>query len=287
MQHKTIDYISDLHADFYIKDNGSKSKYNEEVHSFVLKLIPKDKDGTPKPTSNILVVAGDISHHNKISVDVIKKLKEHYEHIIVVHGNHDMYMTSDAYRGKYLASLVKIGELADSLYDIPNVYYLDGDKVTLDGITFGGLCGWYDLPSKRDLDDWRFFMNDSNYIYDFPERNMYGTLIYNQWDTQNYYEEQYNKLFKLNDIDVLITHIAQAIPPELVINEQFRNDASNIFYYVDNIEQVKATGCSYYIYGHTHDLQEWFKEDIEFRCNPYGYPGESGKRKIKQLLVKV
>jgi len=277
----TVDYISDLHVDFHVKYNNSPTKRRRLIKEYVQALLPK----TPSAT---LIIAGDISHYNTMSIELIKEFKNTYSNIMATYGNHDMYMTSNAQRTKYQASYIKIEELKESLKEI-GVYLLDGDVVEIDGVVYGGLCGWYNLPTRQDKDYWRFFMNDSNYIYSGVEYKMpysYGR-VRAEWETQTFYEEQLELLKSFSNIDVLVSHVCQVLPPNEVIAEAFRDTASNIFYYVDNMDLVKATGCRYYIYGHTHDKQEWQQQSIKFRANPYGYPRESVGRKIKTLELTL
>ncbi len=243
----------------------------------------------PETPSATLVIAGDTSHYNTLTVELLKELKGTYSNIIIVYGNHDMYLTSEAQRNKYQSSDLKVAQLKGELEEIEGVWFLDGDKIEINGIVFAGLCGWYDLPTKYERDQWRFFMNDSNYIYSGIE---YRTPYHHgsvraEWDTQEFYEQQKVMLEGLNEIDVLVTHVAQVIPSDEVLPEMYRGDYTNIFYYVDNMELVKATGCKCYIYGHTHNEQEWEQQGVKVLCNPYGYPRESIGRKIKTLKVDL
>jgi len=276
-----VDYISDLHIDFYVRYSNTPTKRKRLTKEYVQSILPE-------APSDTLIIAGDISHYNTQAVEVITELTKVYSNILVTYGNHDMYMTSESQRIRYEASYLRVADLKGSCEEIDGVWFLDGDKIEIDGVTYGGLCGWYSLPTKQDTDYWRYFMNDSNYIYSGVE---YRTPYHHggvraEWSTQDFYNDEVEKLKSLKDIDVLITHVAQCIPPDEVIVPMFRGDASNIFYYVDNMDLVKATGCKYYIYGHTHGNQEWQQQGIKVRVNPKGYPGENPTAKIKTIEVK-
>ena len=265
-----------------MKYNNSPTKRRRLIKEYVATLLPE----TPSAT---LIIAGDISHYNTLSVELIKEFKNTYNNIVVVYGNHDAYLTSESQRNKYQSSELKIAQLKGELEEIDGVWLLDGDKIEIDGITYGGLCAWYDLPTKANREYWTMIMNDSNYIYSGVEYKTpyHRGSVRAEWDTQDFYNDEVEKLKSLKGIDVLVTHICQATPPDEAISPTYRGDASNIFYYVDNINLVKDTGCKYYIYGHIHDSQEWQQEGIKFRANPYGYPRESIDRKIKTLEIAL
>jgi predicted MPP superfamily phosphohydrolase len=280
---RRVDYISDLHIDFHVRYGSSKAKRKRQTQAYIDRLVPTEP-------SDILIIAGDTSHYNTQTTDVLVALQRHYRHIILVYGNHDMYMTSESQRVEYQSSKNRIEDLKARCEEL-GVYLLDGDAVELGGIRIGGLAGWYNLPTKEDRDHWSYFMNDSNYIYSGVERKpipiyQYGS-VRAEWDTQDFYAHQLGKLEGLRgkNLDILVTHVGQVLPPPLAIQKQFRGDASNIFYYVDNLSKVEATGCKYYIYGHTHGGQDYKAGNINVLCNPKGYPGENPHVGIKTLTL--
>ncbi len=279
MKQLQVDYISDLHIDFYVKTNNSPTKIKRLIQEYIGTILPVH-------ISDTLIIAGDTAHYNSLSLELFEALKDIYKNVIVTFGNHDMYIPTETQRVKYQSSYLKIQELKEGCQEL-GVHFLDGDKVTIDGIVYGGLCGWYDLPTKEDIQQWNWYMNDSNLIYSGIEYvHPYGSRATANWDSQEFYHNQVEKLKNLKDIDVLITHIAQVIPPDFVLQPQFVGDASNIFYYIDNAELVEDTGCKYYIYGHTHGCQRYTINDIKVFCNPKGYPSENMRAQIKTFTIK-
>ncbi len=60
-------------------------------------------------------------------------------------GNHDLYLFPDEKEHAiYNSSVERWEELKELSSEIPGVIALDGDKVTIDGVTFGGTGLWYD-----------------------------------------------------------------------------------------------------------------------------------------------
>ncbi len=282
----TIDYISDLHMDFHFKNtNPQDHKFSLHVAEFIDRILPTNRD----KLGDVLIIAGDTSHYGQQTDELLKQLKAIYKDVLVVSGNHDLYLISDIQRKKYEhTSTQRLEELKISC-ETHQAHYLDGSVITIDGVRFGGTGGWYDLPTPDDIKHWKFALNDSNLIYDgFPIQQAYSyRRVKPDWDTQSYYIKELEKLKKIAAVgcDVLVTHVAQVIPPNEAIPERFQNDRGNIFYYVDNLEIVKETGAKHYCYGHTHDEQEYIKDGVEMHCNPFGYPGESRGVKVKSFEI--
>jgi len=265
MQSLKIDIISDLHIDFYIKETTTQN-----IVRFCQQIIPYDP-------GEILIIAGDTSHYNSQIKELLKFLLGIYKGIFIVSGNHDMYMLSKNNKANYSAnSHNRLKELREICEEI-GVFYLDGNVVDYKGVRIGGTGGWYNLPTDNDVKLWAQSLNDANYI---REGNPFE-----KFDTQRFYESELLKLKEIaaQQCDILVTHVAQVIPPQEAIPRIFWNDPSNIFYYVDNFDLVKQSNCEYHIYGHTHDFQNYTINDVEMICNPYGYPSESKGRSAYQM----
>jgi len=275
-----IDYISDLHADFYLNDTNPQSpKFHLKIEKYCDSLLP-EKIG------DILIIAGDIGHYNQQTKFILKYFKTLYQEVLFVHGNHDLYLIGNQKQKYNYVSEDRVKELKEIAKDT-NTFFLDGDIIEINNIKIGGTAGWYNLPNNEDIIHWRNSLNDSNLIFDgYPVYGAYsyGAMGRPDWDTQNFYLKEKEKLKKL-ECDVLVTHVAQAIPPRYAMNQRYVNDHGNIFYYVDNFDLVKQTGAKVYIYGHTHDIQEYEREDVKIYCNPLGYPSESRGKKIKQVTI--
>lgn len=262
-----IDYISDLHLDFY--------KYP------ILKYLIEEKQ------SNILIISGDIGHNLKQNFEFIKELKKSYEHIILVLGNHDYYLTSLS--GKYFdndfnfkTSFEKV-EKSRKLYNsIEGVNCLNGEIIYIEGVAFGGADSWYSnaylkkhfnkFSSKKDtLKLWKDTLNDSHAIYGVNE----NTNI-------NFFEEIYDKeMIKLNNIkkdcQVMITHVN---PSPLIQHQdpKYISCKDTTFFNFEGKEIYSEGFIKYWFFGHTHKEIKYIIDETNFFCNPLGYPGESASK---------
>lgn len=93
--------------------------------------------------SEVLVLAGDISHFNQQSFDTLHFFSEHYKQIFFVFGNHDYYLISKKQRRKYHeTSNEREKELLEMVTALHNVHVLRDNS-----IRFAGSTSWYPLET--------------------------------------------------------------------------------------------------------------------------------------------
>jgi len=285
----TIDYISDIHLDNWMSEqNPQNKKYSKQLKSIIFDKILTNNH----IASDVLVVAGDLSHYNQHTLFFLIEMKKIYDNIIVVSGNHDLYLASNNIQAKYkYNSLNRIEELK-IICDNLNVYFLDGNVIEIDGIKFGGTCSWYNLPNNIDIENWNRIMNDSHYIMNNITINKYDyyyrTKTNSKWDTQKFWKLERVKLEKIIEkkCDVFITHVPLNEPTvKEGLNVEFENAVENIFYYTDNIEILKRSNCKIHIHGHTHQNLDYIKENIRIVCNPLGYSSDKLNNNIKTITI--
>lgn len=285
-----IDYASDLHIDFWISQvNPQHKKFGLNLSNFVDTILPKDHS----TLGDVLVLAGDLSHYNQQTMFLLIELKKYYKNIIVTFGNHDLYMLSKNIIKKYKSSsenrIAELKEICESL----DIHYLDGQVIDIDGVKIGGTGSWYNLPTNADLKTWNKVMNDSNYIYHGAPSTPIGmyqssyTITNSNWDTQKFWLKEKAKLIEIakQGCDVFITHVGLNYPPLEGINPKYIGDSNNIFYFTDNIELLKQSGCKVHIHGHTHDNLDYMVDGINIVCNPLGYPEDNTYCTVKQIEI--
>lgn len=280
-----VDFISDIHTDFWIKEKQPSEKLTKLVKAFINDVL-KPKGG------DILITAGDLGHYFAQDSEVLKQLKELYKRVIVVRGNHDLYLVSGNQQDKYKAnSFNRVIEMKEFCVE-NGIDYLDGDVIDINGLKIGGVGMWYDLPTKYDVATWNQVMNDSNLIMEGvePVRFQYGyghTHKESKWDTQAYYISEQEKLksFVGQDVDVVVTHISPIITPDEQLAWEYRGDPNNIFYSSDNLDVIEEINPEVTIFGHTHTKYDFEVNKQWFVCNPLGYKCDKTGTEIQQLEI--
>ena len=274
MNNFKIGYISDLHMDFFVSQKD-RNRLQKPVSNYITQIMKPEK-------SDILILAGDLTHYNQQLFELLEQLKEYTNDIFVTFGNHDLYLVSNSQRDRYnLQSEDRLKEIQEYCANDPRLHYLDGNVVNINGLKVGGYGNWYNLPTNGLIAQWNEVMNDSNLIYGGTEHNVihygYGAVEkHSNWDTQAFRKTQEDALQRIIDekCDILVTHICPSIIPDDHLFTGHIQDRDNIFYATDDFEEVKKTECEVVIYGHNHQIAEWSQEGIDFKTNAVGYPME-------------
>jgi hypothetical protein len=53
----------------------------------------------------------------------------------------------------------------------------------------------------------------------------------------------------------------------------------------NDLRRVKKVNPKIVVYGHNHQVKEWFYEGIKFKANAVGYPGEYIGNNIKHFKI--
>jgi predicted phosphodiesterase len=273
-----LDILSDLHIDMWVSITNPHDKQKRLIKKLISEMLPDSPSKT-------IIMAGDIGHYNLQNKALLSILKGFYENVIWVHGNHDLYMISDKMTKKYKHdSFRRLSEMINMSEDVGAVY-LDGDTVTIDGITIGGGAAWYDgklatiglnYDKANVIDTWTYTMNDARLILDK------GAVL----DFMAYAELENKKVHDIaHKSDVMVTHIC----PQW--NDRYISPitATDAFYAFDGNQLIKdMADRKTWIYGHTHEKKTYTKDGIRFYTNALGYPGENyedGKWKKAILTI--
>lgn len=120
--------VSDLHTDY------------AENMTWV-KRLPTLKRG-----KDVLLVAGDVAETHKHFVLTMSILKDKFEHVFFVPGNHDIWCRREG--GNYVDSLEKLDKLLDSCKDLGVVT----NPTIIDGLGIIPLFSWYHESFDREID---------------------------------------------------------------------------------------------------------------------------------------
>lgn len=285
MTSRSFDLISDLHLDFWL---GTRTYWNfpadvesEHTKRLVSSLLPK----TPSST---LVIAGDLGHDNLQNISVLMELRNYYRYIVLVRGNHDLYLVSPMDKKEYGTSEARWLEMQNLCSMIEGVHVLDGTVVTLGEISFGGVGMWYDFDFGqrylgKSYDDvkgyWYKHSNDSRKITKIPS-----------------FEEEYRSLQHVLSIDpdVVVTHI----PP---FGDRLRRDYLSrtgkhaeprlaLSYYSFHgypLLPVVPPRSKYWCFGHLHGNYSLMYNNWSFHTNALGYSLVRKPWDLKDFGVRI
>ena len=293
-----VDYCSDVHLDFWCKEyNPQSPKFKRLLKNFIENL------GYGKSQSNVLIIAGDLGHYNQQDKAFLLELKKIYKYILLVRGNHDMYLVSSQKARYDLNSFNRINDMK-VFCEENEIHYLDGQIINIDGFNFSGVgMSWdkyyYEKISQKTVSDYeiqRYFhntMNDGRLIYggsdNYDVPTAYGGSFYNSsFDTFKYFKDEYQKLSNIHDynnIDVMISHYVPLVIEDMP--SRFKNSLATTFYMFDGYSDIERINPQYWVFGHTHMQYDFIypKTNTRFLCNPIGYPQENIYIGIKTFIL--
>lgn len=263
---KSFDLISDTHIDFWVPIKHNPVKQEIRMQNYVDELIPENP-------SNVLVLAGDIGHYNRQNIDFLKKMKKVYQYILIVFGNHDYYMVSNSIRKKHKnRSYNRANDFIEQCQDIEGVHILDGTMITIDGITFGGAAGWYDLsygPNQLGL-------TPEETLWSWRENSNDAVLIKNLFhEPYDMYEKERDKIDSvIDEVDIMITHV----PPEFShMSKEEKESIHSSYYTFEGEDLIKKMKDKIWCFGHTHKQLDKKVYDCRMVSNALGYPERNKK----------
>lgn len=242
---KQIDFISDLHLDFYCR---TKDFYKEEIRM----LIEKFRSSMQHKSDEIIIVAGDISHSNEVSSEFISQLADTWDTVLIIPGNHDWYLQDKNTEDRY-ADLIKELEYKE------NVFFLMDETEIYEhsGIKIAGTIMFYNLHELNDYIMWKSVLNDKAFLTREFINNRNAKDV-----------EYYNKV--INEVDLFVSHVP-------IVNLDGSYATYNLFLNMD----VNPVEKVLYVSGHTHRPKS--STDIYSQYDAinigYGYPSESDYKK--------
>ena len=240
-----LQLLSDTHFEFY-------PDWGEEI---IDSLDPTGVD--------VLVLAGDIS----VAIDEIEAKKgagsplqkalvdicQKYPQVVYVSGNHEHYGSSIKYVRNLRNHLMRTKE-------IPNLHWLDGTSVSIDGVRFIGGTMWYERTS--DMEIARATCNDFRRIKDVETTH-----------GREHIEFKTVLSLTIQEGDVVVTHLAPSVKS---IGTRYLMDPNSLYlnklYYVDMESVIKDAKPTLWLHGHTHEPSDYSIGDTRVLCNPMGYP---------------
>jgi len=268
-----VHFISDLHIDMHIKEQNPGNKMNDRMRRFADSLnLLGDAD--------VLILAGDLGHYYEQNISLLKELRSRYPRVLSVIGNHDRYLVGCNAR-KYDYSKGRVDQI-EEFCKLNGVDLLNGDVVDIKGVTFGGLGGTWDgsylellrnckVPEDELETLFDCSMNDSRYIYE------------KDCDILEYRSAELEKIAKMPPVDVFVSHYGPAVQKAVAL--RFRLDEASTFFYMEPSEVLNRIAPAVWVYGHTHDANDFDLDDTRCLVNPLGYPRENAKCRVQSFTV--
>ncbi len=207
---------------------------------------------------DVIILAGDVCpvlvwDSEKYSIDdLFFSLSEIARGVIFVAGNHEFYGTSIEDGYKFLRQ--RFAEYPD------NIYFLENQTVTINGVRFGGSTFWTDLKQNDPLINFEAirYLSDFSVIKNFtPEDFINLNRTAREW-----------LVSVCNNIDVLVTH-------HLPVPVEYKNEPINSITYMycnTNLENIIVeSSIKYWIHGHSHQSYNFTIDKTNVVSNPYGY----------------
>lgn len=242
-----IQYFSDLHLEFY-----SLAKFYKLINRI-------------QPISPICVLAGDIGYpFHKTYELFLTQISKKFEHVILIHGNHEYYRDPNKITLKPYTIADNITRTQQIIQNnmLANIHFLNNTYVDLFGHRFVGSTMWSNIVDPQ------YLINDATYIPEFTvERNnaMHAAAK----------EFIHNTIADSPNPVIVVSHhlpLNELVDPKYAkyakYNQCFASDCSDVI--GANSAKIRT-----WIYGHTHSVSDQTVNSVRFFANPIGYPGEN------------
>ncbi|MDR1556076.1 MAG: metallophosphoesterase [Tannerellaceae bacterium] len=236
----TIQYASDLHLEFL--ENTRYLQENPIV-----------------PTSEILVLAGDIAYFDTPLYQSHKFwdwASANFKQTLIVPGNHEFYKSGDV-------GTLKYGCIAEIR---PNVKCYYNSVVTIDNVDFILCTLWADIPPENQ------YVTQQG-VSDFYKIAYKGLLLtascFNQLHKESV--EFLTKALKTckNKHRIVVSH---HVPTHLCMAEEFNNSRINGAFVAELHDFIYDIDIDVWIYGHSHrNMPEIDINGTKMLCNQLGY----------------
>jgi predicted phosphodiesterase len=275
-----IDIISDTHFDHHVKE----VTFNKAKNFIKNYMLPKGFD--LKEKREVICLAGDIFDKHESAGNVFRAFKAFYKEVIYVYGNHECYVYS-----KHTQSTEeKLDAIREAAKEY-GVHMLEGDIVTIKGVTFGGSSAWYDFTYgyrygetyKSMYEMFNNYMSDSYMVADYFSYPPYHGRRRSVLDFEAFRDKRLAEVKRIpENVDVMLTHIGPVVPQ--AIPSKYK-EASTGFYFFDGEEEVIRIQPKVWLFGHTHQVYDEVLYKTRLICNPYSYPSEKNNRIMTISLV--
>ncbi|KAK4742876.1 hypothetical protein SAY87_000877 [Trapa incisa] len=260
--------VSDLHTD-----------YSENME-WVNCLSPT------KYKKDVLLVAGDVAETYKNFVLTMSLLKDRFEHVLYVPGNHDLWCRGDSEH--YIDSVEKMGKLLDACRKLG----ITTEPVITGGLGIIPLFSWYHKSFDQEEDITGFSIPPLEmackdyHVCKWPADLVNGdTSLAVYFDEMNHqYEDAIEHIRETCDQIITFSHFVprQELCPEkrmLFYPNLPKIIGSNCL--EDRVRSIHGAGgniSACHVFGHTHFCWDVVLDGIRYVQAPLAYPRERKRR---------
>lgn len=250
-----IQYISDIHLEFMSKP-------------------PKIK-----VMAEVLCLAGDIGYpYSGIYREFLKQMNADFKKVFIIAGNHEYY-NSHKYGTHTMEDIHQHIQGVINDNTLTNITFLNNSWEEYNDILFAGTTLWSKIPSANINDI--CLMNDFKQI----EGLTYDTYNLLYYKSCHFIEKMLLDVGKeenyKNKKVVMMTH---HLPSFNLIDEIHTYSDTNCFY-ASKCDAYFVKPIKAWIYGHTHTPNKTLINNIQFVCNPKGYPSENTSVKYETIDI--
>lgn len=270
-----IQLVSDLHLEF--EDINIKNESGADV--LILSgdiLVAQDLHDHPAADFNPYSTGAFADLNRQLGKaerfrNFLKRVSFQFPHVIYIMGNHEHY------HGKIDRSKEYIQEALASL-NINNIYVLEKDVKTIDGVTFIGGTLWTDMNKGDPLTIHAIekMMNDFRLIRIAKDNFKKFLPVRAGLEHRNTVEYIRIILEGLPDNSCVVV-CGHHAPSHQSIAEQYKNDylmnggyASDLSNFILDHPKIKI-----WTHGHMHQCFDYMIGDTRIVCNPRGYHNEN------------
>ena len=259
-----INYLSDLHLEFYKKSFDFSKIFNFDNFS------------------EILCLCGDIGYpEHSIYEEFLKFCSSKFKYVFLISGNHEYYSRNNNKKTIQSTNLM-IEEICNKF---TNIYFLNNKSKYLEEYDLNviGTTLWTEMPEDILEKDTKKFYNDFNMIYYNYENCIYklNEDFMNLLNAESieFIEES---LKEKKGKTLLLTH---HLPTYKLISEKYKNYECNYFFANDLDEIIQNNVIDLWLCGHSHTPNKININKTTIAMNPIGYPGELVKPKFNEFII--
>lgn len=260
--------LSDLHTDYADNMKWVKS----------ISTVTHKKD--------VLLVAGDVAELYDNFVLTMSLLKDRFEHIFYIPGNHDLWCRLDG--EDYVDSLQKLNKLLDAC----RVLGVETNPMIVDGLGIIPLFSWYHESFDREKDITGVRITSLEMACkDFHACKWHGALSNGDTSLSLYFDAINEK--SLNMVKEIQRTCSQIITfSHFVPRQELCPEKRMLFYpklpkiigsdYLEvrirSIHGIQGSASACHVFGHTHFCWDTVLDGIRYVQAPLAYPRERKRR---------